>query len=207
MDRCDALVLGIGNVLWADEGFGVRVVEALHAAFAFPAGVSLVDGGTLGLGLYEVVGTARRVLVFDAIDFGLPPGRSASCAATTCRVGSDQALSASERLQRRPRAASVERPRAGDDHRNRRPATGAVGFRGSLTKPVSQRLPEVVALAAAELRSWGLPGTPRAAGARFDPLNARSLSRDEYESGRPSNADACRRGDPRLVVQTTERKG
>jgi hypothetical protein len=24
-DRCEALVLGIGNVLWADEGFGVRL--------------------------------------------------------------------------------------------------------------------------------------------------------------------------------------
>ena len=29
--ECEALVLGIGNVLWADEGFGVRAVEALHA--------------------------------------------------------------------------------------------------------------------------------------------------------------------------------
>ncbi len=37
----EALVLGIGNLLWADEGFGVRAVEALHAAFAFPAGVTL----------------------------------------------------------------------------------------------------------------------------------------------------------------------
>ena len=35
-DRCEALVLGIGNVLWADEGFGVRAVEALHAKYAFP---------------------------------------------------------------------------------------------------------------------------------------------------------------------------
>jgi hydrogenase maturation protease len=26
------LVLGIGNILWADEGFGVRCVEALNAA-------------------------------------------------------------------------------------------------------------------------------------------------------------------------------
>jgi hydrogenase maturation protease len=25
------LVLGIGNLLWADEGFGVRAVESLHA--------------------------------------------------------------------------------------------------------------------------------------------------------------------------------
>ena len=27
------LVLGIGNVLWADEGFGVRAVEAFHERF------------------------------------------------------------------------------------------------------------------------------------------------------------------------------
>jgi hydrogenase maturation protease len=73
-ERCEALVLGIGNVLWADEGFGVRAVEALHAAFAFPPQVRLQDGGTLGLALYEQVASAPRVLVFDAIDYGLPPG-------------------------------------------------------------------------------------------------------------------------------------
>ena len=61
--RCEALVLGIGNLLWADEGFGVRAVEALHAAYEFPAGVTLQDGGTLGLLLYEPVACARRVLV------------------------------------------------------------------------------------------------------------------------------------------------
>ena len=58
--RCEALVLGIGNVLWADEGFGVRAVEALNAAYRFPAGVVLQDGGTLGLTLYEAVASARR---------------------------------------------------------------------------------------------------------------------------------------------------
>ena len=36
--------------------------------------MTLQDGGTLGLNLYEPVASARRVLVFDAIDFGLPPG-------------------------------------------------------------------------------------------------------------------------------------
>jgi len=57
-DRTDVLVLGIGNVLWADEGFGVRAVEALHAAWAFPPGVRLMDGGTLGLSLFEDVAQA-----------------------------------------------------------------------------------------------------------------------------------------------------
>ena len=36
--------------------------------------VVLLDGGTLGLNLYDGSSNARRVLVFDAIDFGLPPG-------------------------------------------------------------------------------------------------------------------------------------
>ena len=74
-ERREVLVLGIGNLLWADEGFGVRAVEALNAAYAFPSpDVLLLDGGTLGLNLLEYVESSRRVLVFDAIDFGLPPG-------------------------------------------------------------------------------------------------------------------------------------
>ncbi len=204
-NRCDALVLGIGNVLWADEGFGVRAVEALHAAFAFPAGVSLVDGGTLGLGLYEAVGTARRVLVFDAIDFGLPPG--------TLRVLRGDDVPAWGRTKLSPHQNGFNDVLALLQLNGRAPETiTAIGvqpqelldFGGSLTDAVSGRLAEAVALAATELRSWGLTGTPRPAGAACEPLNARSLSRTEYESGRPSNADACRSGDPRLVARTEE---
>ena len=33
------LVLGIGNILWGDEGFGVRSVEAFHAAYETSPGV------------------------------------------------------------------------------------------------------------------------------------------------------------------------
>jgi hydrogenase maturation protease len=68
------LVLGIGNVLWADEGFGVRAVEALHDAWDLPPEVTLMDGGTQGLILLADVTAHRRVLVFDSIDFGDAPG-------------------------------------------------------------------------------------------------------------------------------------
>lgn len=68
------LVLGIGNVLWADEGFGVRAVQALHSRWCFPRRVSLVEGGTQGFNLLHHVQEARRMIVFDAIDYGLPPG-------------------------------------------------------------------------------------------------------------------------------------
>ena len=39
------VVLGVGNLLWADEGFGVRCVEALDAGWDLPPDVGLMDGG------------------------------------------------------------------------------------------------------------------------------------------------------------------
>ena len=68
------LVLGIGNLLWADEGFGVRAVQALNQQWKFPQRVILMDGGTQGFNLLTHVQSARRMIVFDAIDYGLAPG-------------------------------------------------------------------------------------------------------------------------------------
>ena len=42
----DTLILGIGNILWADEGFGIRTIEELHARYAFDDDVRIMDGGT-----------------------------------------------------------------------------------------------------------------------------------------------------------------
>ena len=63
----DILVLGIGNVLWADEGFGVRAVAALNGGWRFPESVTLMDGGTQGLYLLPHVQAARRLLVFFTV--------------------------------------------------------------------------------------------------------------------------------------------
>jgi len=69
----DTLILGIGNILWADEGFGIRTIEALHARYTFPDTVRVMDGGTQGIFLLPWVRSATRLLIFDAIDFGLAP--------------------------------------------------------------------------------------------------------------------------------------
>ena len=69
----DTLILGIGNLLWADEGFGIRAIETLHARYSFPDNVRLMDGGTQGIFLLPWVRNAKHLLIFDAIDFGLPP--------------------------------------------------------------------------------------------------------------------------------------
>jgi hydrogenase maturation protease len=70
--RCDTLVLGIGNLLWADEGFGIRALERLHADWRFRPGVRLLDGGTQGLYLLPYVEGCRKPA--DPGRGGLRPG-------------------------------------------------------------------------------------------------------------------------------------
>jgi hydrogenase maturation protease len=74
MNQESILVLGIGNLLWADESFGVRAVQEFHHQWHFPERVTLLDGGTQGLNLLRHVQDAQRMIVFDAIDCGLQPG-------------------------------------------------------------------------------------------------------------------------------------
>jgi hydrogenase maturation protease len=204
--KSEVLVLGIGNVLWADEGFGVRAVEALHAAFEFPAGVELLDGGTLGLNLYEPVAAARRVLVLDAIDFRLAPG--------TLRVLRGDEVPAWGRTKLSPHQTGFNDVLALAQLNGREPETiAAIGvqpvelsdFGGSLTDPVRARLPEAVALAARELADWGFRGRPREPRESVPPLNARPLELSAYESGRPSATEACREGDARLLERAGAR--
>ena len=49
------LVLGLGNILLSDEGVGVRIVEALDASHELPDGVEVLDGGTSGMDLLDMV--------------------------------------------------------------------------------------------------------------------------------------------------------
>ena len=67
------LILGLGNSLLGDEGIGVRVVEEMRQ-LELPNGVSIVEGGTRGLGLIGLMDGYQRVIVVDAADMGRPPG-------------------------------------------------------------------------------------------------------------------------------------
>lgn len=68
------VILGLGNILYGDEGFGVRLANRLYAAWDFPEHVEIVDGGTQGQTLLGFVEKAHKLLVLDAVDFGLVPG-------------------------------------------------------------------------------------------------------------------------------------
>jgi hydrogenase maturation protease len=58
----------------SDDGIGVRVVQLLNERFRFPSGVTVLDGGTLGLDLLPRLEGVDRLLVVDAVLTGNAPG-------------------------------------------------------------------------------------------------------------------------------------
>lgn len=76
--RKPVLILGCGNVLFGDDGFGCALAEHLQAHFEVPESVCLADAGT---GVRRLLFTLclsparpRRILIVDAVDVGRAPG-------------------------------------------------------------------------------------------------------------------------------------
>lgn len=68
------LVLGVGNILFTDEGLGVRAVGMLEETYDFSDNVTLMDGGTLGSRLMEPIMESDVLIVADAVLGNDPPG-------------------------------------------------------------------------------------------------------------------------------------
>jgi hydrogenase maturation protease len=68
------LVLGVGNLLLRDEGFGVHAIRRLEQNHTFTPNVRVIDGGTAGLGLLQVILEATHIIVADVARMGTEPG-------------------------------------------------------------------------------------------------------------------------------------
>jgi hydrogenase maturation protease len=193
-------VLGVGNLLWADEGFGVRCIEALAEAWDFPPDVDLLDGGTLGLALIPLLQDATHVLLFDAVDYGGTPGtlvvaRDGDIPRFMTRdkmslhqAGMNDVLASLEMLGHRPQAFSLVGVQPVE----------LADYGGSLTPAVREQLPHALELGLAELAAWGVAVQPKGApGGR--PVISDALGLGRYETGRPSEDVAWRRGDERFL--------
>jgi hydrogenase maturation protease len=184
----DTLVLGIGNILWADEGFGVRCVEAMNARFKFDDDVRVMDGGTQGLFLLPWVCSASRLLIFDAIDFGLAPGElrvikdddvpqyMGARKVSMHQTGFQEVLMSARLLRDDPQQIVLigVQPEQLDD------------YGGSLRARVRKRIPEAVELGCAVLRQWGLAVHERSAPLEsLEQIGRQELSMPNYELGKP----------------------
>lgn len=68
------LILGVGNILFTDEGFGVRVAEELEQKYEFSDNVTVLDGGTLGLKLMGPIMEADYLIIADIVLNDSEPG-------------------------------------------------------------------------------------------------------------------------------------
>ncbi|SEQ42853.1 Hydrogenase 1 maturation peptidase HyaD. Aspartic peptidase. MEROPS family A31 [Solimonas aquatica] len=203
----DIIVLGIGNLLWADEGFGVRCVEALQRDYEFSPSVQIIDGGTQGLYLIHHVQAARRLLIFDAIDYGLEPGTLrlirdeevpqylGAKKMSLHQTGFQEVLALAQLTGHFPESVVLVgcQPEELED------------YGGSLRDVVRAAMPRALAMGVEALQQWGCKVTPRQTPlALEEAVTPPYLAMTRYEQERPSAEVACRVGDDRFLVSPEE---
>jgi len=202
------VVLGVGNLLWADEGFGVRCVEALAQGWEVPPEVEVLDGGTLGLALVPLLLDATHVLVFDAVAHRGEPGTlvvardeevpalMSGSKMSLHQVGMNDIFASLELLGHRPERLTVVGVRPVE----------LADYGGSLTAAVQAQLPVALRLGLEELGRWGIDVRERGDGPSREVVIG-AIAQDRYESGRPPPEVACRIGDERFLARKAARSG
>ncbi len=194
-----ALVLGIGNVLWADEGFGVRCIEALAETRSFGDDALLLDGGTQGLYLLPYLEDADLLVVFDAVDYGLEPGTMkvvegdevprfmGAKKMSLHQTGFQDVIATAQLMGCCPRDLLLIgcQPVELED------------YGGGLRPLVADRIPEALRIACDWLEAHGVTSKPGRT--ETDDLADHSIRMAAYEDGRPTEEDACRIGDARFL--------
>ncbi|BEU88522.1 HyaD/HybD family hydrogenase maturation endopeptidase [Selenomonas sp. TAMA-11512] len=149
-------VLGIGNVILQDEGFGVRAVELLDMNYEFPDTVQIIDGGTLGVELLQFVTGTQKLLVIDSINGKEPAGSLFRFQDDAVMEHFQDKLSAHEvGIQDVLATLSVTGRRI--------PEVVVLGVQPydvgagvALTEPMKALLPAILEASLAELRRWGI---------------------------------------------------
>jgi len=67
-------ILGVGNILLTDEGFGVHFIRWFSARYKPSESVSIIDGGTLGYALIDIICSCDNLIVIDVLKAKDTPG-------------------------------------------------------------------------------------------------------------------------------------
>jgi hydrogenase maturation protease len=68
------LILGAGNLLLSDEGFGVHFIRHLEKSYQLPENVELFDAGTMGIMVTYKIEESDRVYIVDVVQAEGEPG-------------------------------------------------------------------------------------------------------------------------------------
>lgn len=199
----NVLILGIGNLLWADEGFGVRAVEHMHRHYSFPDNVRLIDGGTQGIYLVQNIREADILIVFDAVDYGLQPGTMkrvegdevpkflGAKKVSLHQTGFQEVLMMAEMMDEPPSHQLLigVQPVELED------------FGGSLRPQVRDKIEPAIELAMEYLAGFGITATLRERPlSPEESIGSLEMVIERYEAERPNEGDAPRHGDERVLA-------
>lgn len=144
----------------SDDGIGPSVVRLLRERWAFPAEVSLVDGGTCGLDLLPKLNGITRLIIIDAIASGASPGTlmqfvneeispALECCLSPHQLGLKELLIAATLIDQKPNNIVLF---------GMQPSF--VGIGDQLTAAVSVQIVHLAEMVLLELCRWGIPVTP-----------------------------------------------
>jgi len=155
-------VLGLGNVLMSDDGFGPFVIEHLLAAYTFRADVEVIDVGTPGLDLIPYVTGADALVIVDTVKSDGAPGelRQYRKEAILAHLPQPRLSPHDPGLKEALLAADF----AGSGAREVLlvgAIPGHTGMGAALTPPLRAAVDEAARAVAAELARLGVPATAR----------------------------------------------
>lgn len=200
IEPTELLIMGVGNILWADEGFGVRCAEHFNQRYKMPEASRIIDGGTLGMYLLETVCATQDLLIFDCADLHEAPGSLrvltddevlvwSTTKISAHQTGMNEVLAMAGVLGKSPKRLAVVAVQPAELN----------DYGGSLTEAVRAQLDAAVEAALKVLSDWGYSFVARGADEPAQPLTFDPLRQGVYEQLRPSEEDAPRMGDMRFV--------
>lgn len=151
------LVLGIGNLIMSDDGIGVRVVQLLAERYRYPAGVTILDGGTLGLDLLPKLEGVKRLLVVDAVETGQPAGTLVRMAGEEVPVVLETKVSPHQMGLKDLLAVAMLQGFAPREMVLWGVQPALIELGTDLSEAVAARLEPLVGKVLAELTRWGVP--------------------------------------------------
>lgn len=162
----EVLVLGLGNAVMSDDGFGSRVIRHLSEHYLFDDNLLLLDGGTLGLDLLPRFEGVARLLIVDALNMDVRPGtvfrlsgeevpRAFAAKMSVHQMGLQDLLAVAELQGHLPAEMVLWGVQA-----------GSMEMGLELTRPVSRAIDRVVDGIVGELTAWGMEPVLRSSKAK-----------------------------------------
>jgi hydrogenase maturation protease len=140
----------------SDDGIGIRVIRELADDYRFPPGVTVFDGGTLGLDLLPQLEGVDQLLIIDAVETGKAPGSLIRLTGADVQPVMETKLSPHQMGLKDLLAVASLQGISPPEMVLLGVQPGDIDLGIDLSPPVAARLDELVTQVLRELENWGI---------------------------------------------------